>query len=277
MCITNKKIDWNKIFTFIKGKLFISIVIIGLIAFSSMQCSQIKELKRKKEISDQNWIATKDSLRFERKKNGELLVSIAGYISTEKELKDLNKSLWEKIKGQEGEIISLNHVVILLKQDTALLRKYLSEKDKKIEKLLKVDSVTYIAPWSLTYKYDKNNFDIFTGKTYIGISKKDPLELVHFDTELISRLTQIDLVWGQKVEKDVLRVFVQSNYPGFTVSQMSGVLIDPLDWPDLFKQPKRHWFQGVSIGVGITGGWNFITQKSSIVIGPTISYSIYTW
>ena len=222
-----KKLDWTKIWNFIKSKIFIALIVVGLVVFNIMQCSRINELKRKANISEQNIIALNDSLHYERTKNGELLVSIAGYIATEKELKTLNKDLWERVKGQEGKIISLNHVIVQLQQDSSTLKKYLIEKDKIIQKLLKVDENTYAAPWSLTYKYDSTNFDVFTGKTYIKIGNKNPLELLHVDTELIKRLTQIDLTWGQKVEKKQLRVFVQSNYPGFTVAQMEGVLIDP--------------------------------------------------
>jgi len=273
-----KKIDWKKVWSFIKGKIFLALIIIALTLFSAMQCSRIRELKRQQDISDQNIIALNDTLKFERKKNGELLVSISGYIATEKELKTLNKNLWDKVQAQDGKIISLNHVIIQLVQDTATLRKYLVEKDKVIEKLLKIDSNTYVAPWSMTYKYDSTNYDIFTGKTWIGVLNKDPLELAHINTELTKRLTQIDLTWGQKVEKDKLRVFVQSNYPGFTVSQMEGVLIDPNTNPLIKKLMKeKKWFTGFSIGVGVTGGFNITTGGYGLVVGPTVIYNIYSF
>jgi hypothetical protein len=273
-----KKIDWKKVWSFIKGKIFLALIIIALTLFSAMQCSRIRELKRQQDISDQNIIALNDTLKFERKKNGELLVSISGYIATEKELKTLNKDLWNRVQAQDGKIISLNHVIIRLVQDTATLRKYLVEKDKVIEKLLKIDDNTYAAPWSMTYKYDSTNYDIFTGKTWIGVLNKDPLELAHINTELTKRLTQIDLTWGQKVEKDKLRVFVQSNYPGFTVSQMEGVLIDPNTNPLIKKLMKeKKWFTGFSIGVGVTGGFNITTGGYGLVVGPTVIYNIYSF
>jgi len=273
-----KKIDWKKVWNFVKSKIFITLVIIGLIIFNAMQCSRIRELRRQQNISDQNIIAINDTLRYERTKNGELQVSITAFIASEKELKSLNRDLYDRIKAQDGKIVSLTHAIVQLQQDSATLKKYLIEKDKRIEKLLEIDNNLYAAPWELTYKYDSTNFDIFTGKTYIGIGKKEPFELLHVDTEMIKRLTQIDLEWGQKIEKGQLRVYIQSAYPGFTVAQMRGVLIDPNTNPflrDLMK--KKHWFQGFNIGLGVTGGFNITTGGYGLVVGPTIQYSIYNF
>lgn len=272
------KLFLTKIWNFLKSKVFIILVIVGLIIFSIIQCSRIREFKRQDIIDKQNQIALKDSLKFERKKTGELNVSIAGYIASEKELKELNEDLWKRIKAQDGKILSLNYVIIQLKQDSATLKKYLVEKDKVIERLTKIDSATYAAPWSLTYKYDKNNFDIFTGKTYIGVLNKDPLELAHIDTELIQRLTQIDLSWGQKIENKMLRVFIESAYPGFTVEQMSGVLIDP-NTNDLLKKitKKKHWFTGFGVGPNISAGWNILQAKPAVIVGAGLHYNIYEW
>ena len=59
---------------------------------------------------------------------------------------------------------------------------------------------------------------------------------------------------------------------------MSGVLIDPNTNP-LFKKlmQKRHWFNGWNLGLGITPGWNVMDAKFGIVIGPSITWSIYNW
>ena len=255
------------------------LVLIILFIVIAQQCSSYQDLKREKQISDQNADAAKNELLIEKKKNGELIASVSGYIATEKELKTLNKQLWDRIKAQDGQIISLSHSIILLKQDSAMLAKYIVEKDKLIEKLTQIDSNTYAAPWKLTYVYDKDtsNYDVFKGKTYIGVSNKNPLELVHIDTKLIERLTKIDLTWGQKVEKDKLRVFITSSYPGFTVQQLSGVLINPSDWPDLIQPVKKHWFQNFGVGPNISIGYNFIQNKPAITVGIGIHYNLYKW
>lgn len=278
MADETKKIDWKKIFTFIKSKVFEALIIIVLIAFSAVQCSRINELKRQQDISDNNIIALNDSLKYERTKNGETLVTIQGYIATEKELKSLNKRLWDEVTAQKGKVISLNNIIFQLKQDSAMLAKYLVEKDKIIAKLIQIDENTYVAGWTLPFKYDSTNYDIFKGKTYIGVTNKDPLELAHVNTVITERLTQIELSWGQKVENGNLRVFVQSGYPGFTVKSMEGVLIDPNTNPLIRSLMKpRHWFTGFGIGIGATGGFNITTGEYGLVVGPTITYTIYNF
>jgi hypothetical protein len=277
MADETKKIDWTKIWSFIKSKIFVALIIIGLIAFSAMQCSRIRELKRQKTIDEQNEAALKDSVKTEKTKNGELQFSIASFIASEKQLKDLNKDLANRVKAMDGDVLFLTHTIVQLRQDSAMLAKYLVDKDKLIEKLLKIDDHTYAAPWTLPFKYDSTNFDIFTGKTYIGVLNKDPLELAHINTDMIKRTTQIDLTWGQEVVKGQLRVFVKSKYPGFTVKSMEGVLIDPADWPNVFKQPKRHWFQGFGVGPEATMGYNITTGKYGVVLGLGVHYTIYKW
>jgi hypothetical protein len=269
---------WERIKAGIKRYAIVALIILVLCAILGVQYAKIKELERNKQISDQNIIALNDSLRVERDKNGELVVSIAGYISTEKELKTINKELYDRVQAQKGDIISLNHVIVQLVQDTTLLKKYIKEKDKKIRELLLIGKDTYVAPWSLTYAYDSTNFDVFTGKTTIKVKSLDPLTLTHEDTELISRKTQIDLAWGQKVENGVLRVFIISKYPGFNVAQMEGVLIDPNTNPLIKKLMKeKHWFTGFSVGIGTAAGFNVTDGKYGLVIGPTLTWNIYRW
>jgi len=278
MADETKKITWTKVWSFIKSKIFIALIIVGLIIVSAVQCSRIRDLKRHEAINNQNQIALHDSLKTERTKNGELNVSIAGFIASEKDLKKLNKELYDKVHAQDGQILSLNHVIVVLKQDTATLRKTLDEKNKIIEGMYQINDSTFVAGWTLPFKYDANNFDQFTGKTYIGVLSKYPLVLKHIDTELEKRVTQIDLIWGQKVEKGQLRVFVQSAYPGFSVQSMEGVLIDPNKNPyikDLLK--KKHWFQGFGVGPGVNFGWDVINAKPTIVVGASLHYNIYTF
>ena len=137
-----------------------------------------------------------------------------------------------------------------------------------------INDSTYQLPWSLTYRYDSTNYDIFNGRTEIVNGRI----IVHNRTWLEGRETQIGLTFGQRVEDDKLRVFVQSAYPGFTTQSLQGVLIDPNTNPyikDLIK-PKK-WFPGATVGIGITPGFNLLTGGYSVVIGPTFQWGIYSF
>ena len=268
------------IWTFLNSRVFIILLVVLLFLFLAGQCKRILDNQQEIMIKDQNISALTDSLKFERTKYGELLVTIDGYIATEKELKTLNRGLWNEVNKQKGKVISLSDVVIRLQQDSTVLEKTVDHLKTIIGQLQKINDSTYIAPWVLAYVYNKDStsYDIFKGKTEIGVLNKDPLVLRHKNSYLTKRETQIELIFGQKVENNKLRIFIQSDYPGFTVKSLEGVLLDPNDNPlfkDLYK--KRHWFSGWNISISTTYGWNFITQKPSLVIGPTFGYSIYTW
>jgi hypothetical protein len=247
-----------------------------LFIFGAGQCKRILDLQTEVDTHEQNISALTDSLKFERTKNGELLVSIDGYLATEKELKLLNKGLWEEVNAQKGKVISLTDLVIVLRQDSAELAKTVDRLNTIIGAMQRIDDSTFVAPWTLAFTYDSTNFDVFRGRTQIGITSRDPLVLRHKNTYMLERKTQIELIWGQKVEKGKLRIFVQSSYPGFTVKSMEGVLIDPNNNPlfeDLMK--KRHWFTGFGIGPNISAGWNVLQAKPAVIFGVGIHYNIY--
>lgn len=265
---------WNKNkWNIIKVGIILSLLFICILLYNNVQ-----NLQRQLVINEQNFIAINDSIRYEKQKNGELQASITSFIASEKQLKDLNRSLYDRIKRQEDRIISLNRSIIQLVQDTNQLRRYLVKSDSLINSILQIDENNYLAQWNLKYVYDSTNFDIFSGTTHIKVVNKHPLELIHLQTEMISRKTQIDLTWGQKIENGALRIFIQSAYPGFNVAQMEGVLIDPNTNPffkDLVK--SRRWFSGWSIGMGVSTGLNLNTGQWGLVIGPSIHYNIFNW
>ena len=253
------------IWTVINSRIFLVLLFVAALAFGAQRCSVIQDLKRDQQIKDQNISALTDSLHFERNKNGDLNVIIDGYISSVKDLKNLNKGLFDEVKNQKGKVLSLNNVIIKLEQDKKDLQKYIDELKSKFDSIQQINDSTYMIPWILAYTYDSTNFDVFSGQTRIG-ALYDPtapylIRMNNLGSNLIHRETQIELTWGQKVVNDKLKVFVTSPYPGFTVESMQGVLIDPNNNPyikDLIE--KRHWFTGFSIGIGLSPGYNIVNQ-----------------
>jgi len=256
------KIIWN----FVNSNLFIYTLAILFIIILAQMCENNRNLKNELSIYKQNQYALTDTIKNEELKNGALQSSINGFISSEKELKDLNKTLYNDLKIQKGKVISLSHVILILKQDSTELSNYLVNSNNS--KPIKENDSTFILPWYLSYKYDSSNYDIFNGLTKIRFKKIDN-SIINESTQIINRETQIELVWGQKMEKNKLRVFVNSSYPGFKTKSLEGVLL---------SIPKRqHWFNGFCISVGITASYNFINKTPIMIIGPHIGYNIYNW
>ena len=277
--------------TFINSKFFGYAIAIVFILFLAQMCKNNKDLREELSHQAQNYSAKNDTLKIERLKTGELQFTIDGYIGTIKELEKYNSGLVKEVKKQKGDVINLNRIVILLEQDKLDLRKYIDSLKTIMKTPIKINDTTYIVPWTLAFTYDSTNFDIWSGQTKVGLTAAkysafpkgflledgktfalpkidfSKITLTNLGTEMTSRQTQIELVWGQKWEKGKLRVFANSKYPGFNVVNMEGLIIEA---------PKRpHWFTGWSVNFGIMPTYDFIQAKPTIVIGPSVGYTIY--
>jgi hypothetical protein len=275
----------NKIWKIINSRIFYIVLIAIFIFFLGKSCNNNEDIKTQQIKTEQNLRATSDTLKMIRKENGNLEASISSYVATEKELKDLNKSLYRKIEQQEGEIVSLNSIVFRLKQDTTELRRYINDLITEYGVPEAINDSTYIIPWTLAYDYGKNNYDIFKGVSKVGVSNvkqedgKLSYDMNHYNSELVERETGIELDFGQKVEDDKLRVYAESNYPGFTVDQLQGVLLDPNENEyirSLIK--KKHFIPNEwTVSLSVSAGYDIFGQKPVVIIGPSIGYTIYKW
>jgi cell division protein FtsB len=264
------------IWKFINSKFFgYALVIIAIIIIAS-QCQRNRNLKQDNIINEQNLAAKDKEINSYKNKNDELVAEKAIYILTEKELKKENKELSDKVKAQSGHIISLNNVVFGLKQDTTILHDSIRYLKAIIGNAIQLDATSWVMPWTLEYKWDKDNYDIFKGRTFVDLDT-NTFKLTHKNTLLDYRDSQIDLTFGEKVVDGKYNVYITTKYPGLSAKSMSGVLIDPNFSPIKNLVHKRHWFSGFSVSVGLTPGWDFINNKFTVVVGPSIGYSIYQW
>ena len=284
---TIKKI-FKVIWSFLNSKFLGYGIALVLIIFIAQTCSNLNKAKQDAANAHQNIIALTDAIHKEKLKTGELQFSIAVYISTVDDLKNVNKGLSEEVEKQKGTVINLNRLTILLQQDKAELAKYIDSLKLIISHPIKLNDTTYIIPWNLPFTYDSTNYDLWSGQTKIGLtlSKVVPktvvftgntFEIPKFDfsqitvtnlgTEMISRETQIQLVYGQKYVKGKLVVFANSKYPGFKVTNMEGWTV-----PD---PPKKHWFTGWNVQLGIMPTYDFVQRKPTIVFGPSFGYNLY--
>jgi hypothetical protein len=271
------KIILKGIWGFINSRIFPFIMIAIVLMFWARSCQKSGDLEREIAFREQNILALNDTITTVATKNGGLNSSITAHIASEKQLKELNRDLYDKLDDQKGKVLTLNKAVIRLEQDKATLQKFLDDKNTHIGTTEQINDSTYQLPWTLRYQYDSLNYDEFSGRTEITALNYNKV-IVHKRTWLESRVTQVDLVFGQRVEGDKLRVFIQSAYPGFTAQSLEGVLIDPNKNPYIKSliKPKR-WFVGFNVGVGTTIGINALTGAPAVAIGPTFNFGIYSF
>jgi hypothetical protein len=218
-------------------------------------------------------------LEVTKDKYGYVKAERNAFIARNKELRDINLRLYNELDKEKKNILSLSRAIIVLKQDTAELKEYIRYlEDPEPLPPIQLNDSTYRIPWRFNYVYDSLNSDLFVGQTDVSFHPlRNKVEVAHLGTELVKRETQIELVWGQKIEDDKLRVFVKSSYPGFNVESLSGVLIDPNSsgLRDLM-QPKR-WFNGWSIGIHVTPGFDLVHGGWGMTVGPSFGYNIYNF
>jgi len=265
------------VWKFINSKFFGYAVVIVLILFLAGQCKRNTDLKRENRIREQNIAAANDSIKTYKDKNGQLTSEKAVWILTEKDLKKENKDLYDKVKAQDGRIISLNNAVFQLKQDTAILHDSIRYLRSVIGKPVDLGDGVWKLPWELHYRWDSKNYDDFYGHTIIQVDTTT-FAVTHKNTLLDRREGNIELEFGEKVVDGKYNVYVTTRYPGLSTKSLEGVFIDPNSNKDIKKLiEKDHWFTGFSVSVGITPTWDFIHKQPTIVIGPTIGYTIYQW
>lgn len=269
----------DNIFKVLKSKTF-AYVIVGVFALITFDtCQSKQDLIAEKTKLEQNLVAANDTAKFYKNKNGELITEKSVLILSVKELKKENRDLYDKVKDQKGSIISLNTVILKLKQDTTELR----EKLRRIPTSdpTKVNDSTWVVNWNLEYKWDATNYDNYIGRTTVGLRGNVPLNSIKIldkGSELLQRNSNIDLTFGEKVVDGKYKVYIVTKYPGLSAKSLEGVLIDPNTNNDIKKLiKKRHWFTGFSVGVGVLPGYNILNGKFGLVVGPTLNWNIYQW
>jgi hypothetical protein len=252
----------------------IGYVILGILAlFLIGTCSRNSGLKDDIERQKNNIYALTDTIRNQRTSSGELRASIQGYIANAKELEAYNKELADQVKAETGKVITLNNIVFRLQQDTAQLKQYIDSLLTIIHDPVQVNDSTWYIDWTLSYTYDANNYDRYSGRTVVGVIGDSALlkdiKLSHNGTSLLNRDSQMKITWGQTMEGKGLRVFAQTAHPAFKAQLLEGVYVD--------YGTKRRWFTGFGVGPQAGTGWSFIQGKPTLYLGIGVQYNVYQW
>lgn len=261
--INSKIFGWAMIFLF-------AILFLGM-------CNRNSGLKDDINKKDNNIAVMNDSITTVILKNGELQSSIGAYVASEKELNLLNEGLSKEVDKQKGTVSSLNRIVFNLTQSVEDLQKWKDEHPwVKPQPPSAVNDSTWDVPWVARYVYDTSNFDEYKGTTQVGL--RGPFDLskisvIHNNTDLTYRNSQISMVWGQewvgRGKNKQLKVFARTSHPAFQSKLMEGYYVD---------QPSKdegHWFKGFGVGPNFTVGYDFLHNQPAVFVGVGIHYNFY--
>lgn len=240
---------WKHAIDLFKGNKFTSILLIIVLALGLMQwnsCNRNARLKKELAVATHNINAANDTIRLERNKNGDTMsVKLAFLTDKLSNLEKLNEDLYAEVKNIKGKVSTI------IKTDVQV-----KEVEKPVPFLVegKLADSTVTAQFKFDTTYSPGNYRKLAGFTQYNLrngQSNGSLTQSEFGMRFTTGIRNLD--------KGKPEIFLQSNYPGFTVTALEGAVLDPL----LFKKKK---VPTITLGVGI--GWtpvtySFATKKST--------------
>lgn len=237
---------------------------------------------------EQNICAYKDSLTTSKNKEGELQYNMGLLAATNDDLSLLSDELADEVEKQKGKVIYLSKINAELHDSITEI----SNKSKGSSVTVKANADgTQDIDWSYEVHYDEFNSRQMEGKARIGfhddsvivkttitdIGDSIRIEIPVIDEDNVVICIPKDIIRMsfstglEEAEDGKMKIYLKSDYPGFTPTKIEGALIDPQE-SELIKSyfPRKRFVVGPMIGGGLTSD-----IKLSIFIGVGVTYKIF--
>lgn len=221
---------------------------------------------------NQNLFALNDTLRSYKTKTGQLIYEKGALIADKSSLEKYNKALSDEIKNLK------DHPVVVIKPEIRIVEvpKYIPVYIKDSTKN-EDGSITRSLEWAYDTTYSEGNFRKLKGDFRATVDSNLNLSTTpmhinrdEFGMSLTTGLTEN--------KKGLLEIFVTSKYPGFSVTNLDGALIDPAKSKVLKKYfPPKRWAVGVFAGYGICYDPTNLQISRGIQLGVGIQYNLFQW
>lgn len=246
--------------------LFIGVLLIIILFLAKCSGDINDKYKAQQIISKNNIGVLTDSIKTYKSKNGTLISERGVLIADKKELKELNIGLYEKVEDLEKSIPNMKPQVVIdyqtiIKHDTVYLN----------TSLVSNNDSTYTITFTKDTTYSEGNSRELSGSISINLEADTSKfnNVVVGEVELSKDITHMNatLVLGNKDGQ--LKVWMESEYPGFEPSEIDAVTLDPKIHPELRKLDKKRFSVGPYIGLGL--GENLSIKPS---IGVGVQYNL---
>lgn len=217
------------------------------------QCSVTDGLKDKLAVSTQNQKALNDSVRVTKNKLGETIYEKKILIASTKELKTLNEDLYREVKKLKGDIKIIQSAQMGIKNPEPIYITNTIEKypDGSLDVSWKYDTI-----------FSKGNYRSLSGVSRI---KYDTTGNV-FDRGTMIKTDDIgiSLITGLEKKDDSYQIFIRSDYPGLTIKDIQGSIIDK----KMIQSDESSWVFGPYVGVGVG------VDPLNRTVGPNVSFGV---
>jgi hypothetical protein len=246
----------------LKDMLWIVGVILAIILFK--QCSTINELRQREKIIEQNAIALTDTVKIERTNRERTLNAYkAVMVADQEELKKLNSDLYWKIdslkrvKGIRGNVLTFQEAGVNIKGDTGMVEA----------------TVVYVSPsGDVRLRFERDTaFDAYNSRGLAGHLDFhiDSMDISNASMTIDRDDISMSLATGITEEDGTYKIFVSSDFPGFTVTKLDGAVLDPKMLRKIASDESSFIF-GPQLGFG----YSFGSSTPAPIIGIGISYNV---
>jgi len=238
------KFDFNRDnLTFI-GLVIVVLLLLGQCSSNASLREEINRLEEEVTVTENNLVASQDSVEIERKKNGTIIGEISAYQLTNDQLIKTNKQL----ANDYAKALDLNKK---LKNVNVLLRAELAEKDSIIfNSTLSADSSFAFA----------DSADYGDGNTrYITVSGKIDSNNVSGKINIVQNIR----LWAAIEENNGLKSLKLSTKYPFDSLDLQGISLINKEL-NVYRK-KSHWNVNAGIGLGIVPN-----GQTGLAITPTV-------
>lgn len=245
-----------------KGAVIVTVLVAVLLLVNVYQYTSNKEIKKELAVTEHNLKVANDVVRITKDKAGKDEANhLAYYVSKNSDLEKLNKDLAQEVKDTKGKVSTIVKEQVKIIHDTTVLVANTTVDE--------VDS-TITTDFNFDTTYNPGNFRKLKGFAKYDFKSKESSSQLTTDEIGISIITGI-----KNIDKGKPEIFVRSNYPGFSVTQIDGAVLDP----KLFKTTtQRRISFGLNVGyspISYNIADKKIETKSQVTFGAGINYRIF--
>jgi len=229
--------------------LFLIITVLVILFFRG--CGETERLKAELRMKDNNIIALKDTVRVEKTRSGEMQQVKTILMADMKDLRELNRNLYEEVKDQKSKVYYISQITTQLNDK---LKNWSQGGEHTYDPVTGTDNIAWNFDTTGTDWGRKisgiTSFRITSNCTGYSIDPQSSyLENLSYNFLITTGLKESERFPGS------LEIFVKSTYPGMTFDKIDGSIVNPSDFKKYLPsvKPKR-WSIGpyVGFGYGIT-------------------------
>ena len=223
----------------------------------------------------QNIAALNDSIRTYKTTNGKVISEKLALLVKHNKLKQLNSELAKEVKYLKDNPITITKIEYVVQHDTTEIPVYIDT--SKTIYLRDSTAVKLFADWNFDTTYSLGNYRKLSGDFNVIADTGLNIDLTNF--RISNDVIGLSLITGiTESDKDMIEIFVRSDYPGFKATKIEGAFFDPRKSKVIRKFfPPKKWSLSVYCGYGIYFDPFNVSFGTGVQLGAGFTYNIVGW